>query len=641
MFARTSHSSIEPKLTGTHEQASLGLRPWGRFSRRLSCNSNLLSFTDAKNNQTTYSYDELNHRISRTDALIKSESYVYDGNDNLTQYTDRRGTVDTFTYDGLNRRTFAGFGKNGSQYQDTTSYTWDGGDRVTQAVDSIAGTIGRVYDGLDRLTSETTPQGTVGYTYDNVGRRLTMTVPGQSTVNYCWDNANRLNGVSQQPCPNNPTIGFQYDNANRRTTLTLPNGVTVAYSYDNDSRVKGLTYTAGSTQLGNLTYSYDGDGRRITTGGSLAAVTFPAAVSGNTFNPDNGMTGFNGSTLGYDANGNLTDDGTNNYTWDARNHLSAISGGATASFVYDALGRRISKTIGGTTTQFLYDRLNPVQELNSSNGVTANLLTGLNIDEYFTRTASGATSTLLTDALGSTIGLVSASNGPMASSYTYQSFGGTTAGGAANTNPYQFTGRENDGTGLYSYRARYYSPLFQRFVTQDPIGFGGGDTNLYSYAGNDPISETDPQGLIGYDSVSEVGVGIALGAAIAGVQAAHNGASASEIVEATVLGGASGAAIGWKISKLVPNLIAGGLIGGVSTVGQNWLLHQPLTCDLGKGILGGMAGAAMGSVGDAAAADPIAKALISSVVGAGVAATPLSSEPSGPTQPEFRIYNTP
>ena len=59
----------------------------------------------------------------------------------------------------------------------------------------------------------------------------------------------------------------------------------------------------------------------------------------------------------------------------------------------------------------------------------------------------------------------------------------------------QFTGRENDGLGLYFYRARYYSPTFQRFIAQDPIGFAGGDTNLYAYGLNDPISETDPLGL--------------------------------------------------------------------------------------------------------------------------------------------------
>ena len=121
-------------------------------------------------------------------------------------------------------------------------------------------------------------------------------------------------------------VGINYDNANRRTSLTLPNGVTVGYSVDNDSRITGLTYSAGSTQLGNPIYGYDADGRVTSKNGTLAAISLPNSVSGNTFNADNGMTGFNGTTLTYDANGNLTNDGTNTYTWDARNHLTGISG---------------------------------------------------------------------------------------------------------------------------------------------------------------------------------------------------------------------------------------------------------------------------------------------------------------------------
>jgi len=140
----------------------------------------------------------------------------------------------------------------------------------------------------------------------------------------------------------------------------------------------------------------------------------------------------------------------------------------------------------------LYDGLNPVQELNGSNGIVANLLTGLRVDEYFTRTDT-ATSTFLTDALGSTVGLVG-SSGTIATNYTYQPFGGTTAGGSANGSSYQFTGRENDGTGLYFYRARYYSPTFQRFIAQDPIGLGGGDRNPYGYALDDPTTLEDALG---------------------------------------------------------------------------------------------------------------------------------------------------
>ena len=181
-------------------------------------------------------------------------------------------------------------------------------------------------------------------------------------------------------------------------------------------------------------------------------MTLPANVTGTTsYNADNEQSTFNGTSLSYDANGNLTGDGTNTYTWDARNHLTQITQRRTtdATFAYDAFGRRMNKTVNGTTTQFLYDGLNPVQELNGAAppSPTANLLTGLSIDEYLTRTdtSSGVTSTLLADALGSTIGLVTSNNGPIATNYTYQPFGGTTVGGSANGSSYQFTGRENDG----------------------------------------------------------------------------------------------------------------------------------------------------------------------------------------------------
>jgi YD repeat-containing protein len=224
---------------------------------------------------------------------------------------------------------------------------------VTKAVDSIAGTISRQYNGLDRLTQEVTPQGTVNYTYDNAGRRSTMQVVGQSQVTYTWDNTNRLTAINQ----GSQSVGLNYDNANRRTCLTLPNGVIGAYGYDKDSRVTAITYGTGGScssppsNLGNLTYTYDSDGRRTATAGSLAAVTLPANVTGGTntvYNADNAQSKFNGTPLNYDANGNLTNDGTNTYTWDARNHLTAISGGSTASFTYDGFGRRVNKVIGGT-----------------------------------------------------------------------------------------------------------------------------------------------------------------------------------------------------------------------------------------------------------------------------------------------------
>ena len=219
-----------------------------------------------------------------------------------------------------------------------------------------------------------------------------------------------------------------------------------------------------------------------------------------TYNATNQQLALGNKSLTFDANGNLatlTDPaGTTTYIWDARNRLASLSGpGLSGSFQYDALGRRVKKTVNGTPTNFLYDGDNLVQKL--SNGVpTANLLTGLGVDEVFSRTDAAGARFFLPDALGSTLALVD-STGTVQTDYTYEPFGATTSSGTPNPNPFQYTGRENDGMGLYYYRARYYHPRLQRFISQDPIGFIGKDTNLYGYVWNNPVNLIDPFGLYG------------------------------------------------------------------------------------------------------------------------------------------------
>jgi RHS repeat-associated protein len=84
--------------------------------------------------------------------------------------------------------------------------------------------------------------------------------------------------------------------------------------------------------------------------------------------------------------------------------------------------------------------------------------------------------------------------GALVANYTYSPYGATSASSSANT-PFQYTGRENDGdANLYYYRARYYSPTLNRFISGDPLGLSGG-MNFYAYAGGNPISFGDPLGL--------------------------------------------------------------------------------------------------------------------------------------------------
>jgi hypothetical protein len=115
----------------------------------------------------------------------------------------------------------------------------------------------------------------------------------------------------------------------------------------------------------------------------------------------------------------------------------------TASFQYDTVGRRKSKPVNGVTTAFLYDGLNVVQELNG--GIpTANLLTGLGIDETLHRTDAAGPHSFLTDGLGSTLALTGGAAG-VRSEYTYEPFGKSTATGDVSTNAFTYTGREDGG----------------------------------------------------------------------------------------------------------------------------------------------------------------------------------------------------
>jgi RHS repeat-associated protein len=173
--------------------------------------------------------------------------------------------------------------------------------------------------------------------------------------------------------------------------------------------------------------------------------------------------------------------------------------GGTLTFKYDPFGRRIEKISPTTTSTFAYDRDNLIEELNSIGTVVARYTQGQNIDEPLAISRSSATSYYEADGLGSVTSLTSGA-GALAQTYTLDSFGKQTASSGSLTNPFQYTARELDSeTGLYYYRARYYDSNTGRFLSEDPLRFGGDTDNFYADVGNDPIDATDPYGLCPLD----------------------------------------------------------------------------------------------------------------------------------------------
>ena len=181
------------------------------------------------------------------------------------------------------------------------------------------------------------------------------------------------------------------------------------------------------------------------------------------------------------------------YDWDYENRLTqASTRKQTVRYAYDALGRRVRRNLAGSreNTKYTYDGLDVVMDDNA--GTQTKYLNGVGIDNKLRSTNGANVSYFLADHLGSTNGLTN-SSGSLTASNSYDSFGNPT--NPAFSSRYQFTGREFDSfSGLQFSRARFYDPNLGRFISEDPIGFGGG-INMYAYVGNHSVMFVDPLGL--------------------------------------------------------------------------------------------------------------------------------------------------
>jgi RHS repeat-associated protein len=194
----------------------------------------------------------------------------------------------------------------------------------------------------------------------------------------------------------------------------------------------------------------------------------------------------------------------------------------------------------------LYDGIN----LLSHN--TAQFLQGNGLDTPLKVTAGGVVSHYLTDSLGSVTQLTNATGAPIAR-YDYQTYGKQEAGVTPlAANPFTYTAREDDGTGLLYYRNRYYDPTLQAFISQDPLG------DAQRYVGGNPLSFTDPLGL----GPEGQAIGGTVGGIIGGAVGLTTGVVGGTVVApgvGTVGGGIAGAGALAGVGAATGAIIGGGI----------------------------------------------------------------------------------
>lgn len=452
---------------------------------------NLLSLTDAKGHTTTLTYDAMNRLLTKRTPGGRIDMRHYDFNSNLTQFSDRRGQTATFAYDGLDRLIR-------ETYQDSTiERLYDPRGHLLRADDSSGGVFNFTYDLVGRQLSAVSPTGTVQYQRDALGHVVERKVVGQSPVTYDYDAAgNLLTAASPEA-----SVTFAYDPRNQLIEQLRSNGVATNYTHDALGRVLSLAHAKGAMVLNSQTYTYDAVGNRSNYATDIAQPLTTVPVTAE-HDEENRLLQMGAVTYAYDENGNRLSEtgpgGTTTYSWDSRNRLQLIvtPDGQTTTFHYDFARNLLAKEttgLGGSSESYVLDNLTNVVHQSNSSGQQFSILTGRSIDSHLAAVQpNGQTTFGLEDTLNSTVATVD-QNGSANGQLFYEPYGETTSSGSSH--PFQYTGRTPAPGGLYYYRARFYDPQAGRFISEDPIGFGGGDVNLYRYVENNPVTLNDPLGL--------------------------------------------------------------------------------------------------------------------------------------------------
>ncbi len=266
------------------------------------------------------------------------------------------------------------------------------------------------------------------------------------------------------------------------------------------NRLTGIdSRTSTNSVIASFVYTLDVNGNRTGIDKQPPSVTPLSARNETASYLHNRLTSIDTTLYAHDNEGQLSrkqGTTTTNYIFDDAYRLTEISAGTPISYSYDGSGNRLQATRNGIETRYIYDTTgNLLAETDSSNVITRYYIHGAGLLAAVTPTDT--TYCYHYDGIGSTVAVTDSSQA-VVNSYNYTPFGMILNESKTFSQPFKYVGKLGvmaEDSGFYYMRARYYDPVTGRFISEDPLGFGGGDVNLFVYAQNNPVMFMDPLGL--------------------------------------------------------------------------------------------------------------------------------------------------
>jgi len=480
--------------------------PEGNIDLSYLCGTKLGSITNGTDT-ITYEYDgKLVTSETLTGTLNQSLAYSYNDDFNVQDVT-YAGKTRMYTYDNDGLLTGAG----------AFTIARNSGNGLPEAVTDGSLSLTRSFNGYGEINDQ----------------RFSISGTTLTSCNLTRDNAGRITA--------------------RAETVE---GVTSDYAYTYDAMGRLLTVTRDGVVVEE--YAYNAVGTRIYENNVLRGISQRDYV----YSDEDCLLTAGSASYKYNADGFLTTKievtDVTSYDYSSRGELLGVTlpDGTLINYVHDPLGRRIAKKVNGVTTEkYLWQDLTRLLAVFDGSD---NLIMRF---EYADgrmpvgMTKDGSTYYLTYDQVGS-LKIIADTAANVLKRIKYDSFGNI----IQDTNPsfaipFGFAGGLHDrDTGLVRFGYRDYDPDTARWTAKDPIGFAGGDTDLYGYCLNDPVNWVDPEGLINWGAIGKGaiatfggGVSVVTGAAVS-----TTGVGAVGGVPA-ILGGS--AAFGWGISQIITGFL--------------------------------------------------------------------------------------